>query len=77
MERKYWAAFNEELLGLPCLQAVFPTCLQRTAFQTLNCFQGTIFYDTGERYVEEDEEKIVLLPQAGDRERLYQLAWPT
>ena len=36
--------------------------------------QGTIFYDTGERYVDEDEEKIVLLPQVGDRERLYQLA---
>ena len=25
--------------------------------------QGTIFYDTGERYIDEDEEKIVLLPQ--------------
>ena len=35
---------------------------------------GQIFYDiAGERYVDEDEEKIVLMPQARDRELAYQL----
>ena len=36
--------------------------------------QGIMFYDiAGERYIEEDEEKIVLMPQARDRELVYQL----
>ena len=36
--------------------------------------QGTMFYDiAGERYIEEDEEKIVLMPQARERELVYQL----
>ena len=62
MERKYWVAFNEELLGLPCLQARCHILRQCIACQTLFPLQGTIFYDMGERYVDEDDEKLVLLP---------------
>ena len=61
-------AFNEELLGLPCLQARCHILRQCIACQTLFPLQGTLFYDMDERYIDEDNEKLVLLPQARDRE---------
>ena len=67
-------AFNEELLGLPCLEARCQILCPTFAYQTLFPMQGTMFYDiAGERYIEEDEEKIVLMPQAQGRELVYQL----
>jgi hypothetical protein len=68
VERKYWVAFNEELLGLPCLQARCHILRQCIACQILFPLQGTLFYDMDERYIDEDNEKLVLLPQARDRE---------
>ena len=67
-------AFNEELLELPCLEARCQILCPTFAYQPLFPMQGTMFYDiAGERYIEEDEEKIVLMPQARDRAFVYQL----
>ena len=40
---------------------------QGIAFQILFPMQGTSFYDTDECHVDEDDEKIVLMPQARNR----------
>ena len=67
-------AVNEELLGLHCLEARCQILCPTFACQTLSPMQGIMFYDiAGERYIEEDEEKIVLMPQARERELVYQL----
>ena len=44
------------------------SCVNALHVKTWFPLQGTLFYDMGERYIDEDDEKLVLLPQARDRE---------